>query len=100
MAKECTPLLTDVNTQVFNAFSHNVKISEENCRAVSLKMDETCIKPDLAYNAQDNLVYGVCYQHGKSHNLQLDTYDDCINLQEDVKNNNNNNILKSAFWQE
>ncbi len=86
IAKECKPINTAVNVSVKDSFESNTAIPKESSTAISLKMDETYIKPSLEYNPRDNKVYGVCYQHGKHQDLRLNTFEDCEVLEKDVKN--------------
>ena len=85
MVKQNKPIMSaiDIPPKVF--FDNNIVIPEDNTKALSLKMDETYVKPNLSYSPCDNKVYSICYQHGSHHNLELDTFDDCLELQSKVQ---------------
>ena len=68
IAKQSKPILSSIDTPQKVSFDNNVLISEGSTMALSLKMDETYIKPNLAYSSRDK-VYGICYQHGSHHKL-------------------------------
>ena len=77
MAKSRKPVESSVKSSVRSCYAQNVKINEEGKHAASLKHDETYAQPDLSYCLRDNKVYSVCYQHGKTNKLPIDTYEDC-----------------------
>ena len=53
--------------------------------AISLKLDETYIKPNLSYCSHHNSAYGLYYQHGKVLQLELNEISDCKTLEEIVQ---------------
>ena len=85
MAKKCPPIISSVKRTPGECFENNVKISEIGKTMVSIKMDETYTNPVLCYNQRDNEACGACYQHGKNVKLELDTFDDCIELEKAIE---------------
>ena len=86
MSKQFKPLISSVKKSVSECFDANILISDLGKGLVSLKMDETYITPVLSYNQRDNQAYGTCYQHGCKSKLELDTFQDCINMQQSINN--------------
>ena len=86
MSKQCKPLISSVKKSVSECFDANISISDLGKGLVSLKMDETYITPVISYNQIDNQAYGTCYQHGCKLKLDLDCFQDCINIQQSIHN--------------
>ena len=84
MPKQNKPIMSAIDISPKVSFDNNIVIPEDNTKALSLKMDETYVKPNLSYSPCDK-VYGICYQHGSHHKLALDTFDDCLELQSKVQ---------------
>ena len=86
IAKSCPPIVSSVKKNAGDCFNANVDLSDIGKCMVSLKMDENYVFGVLAYNQKDNEAYGACYQHGKHHNLKLNSYEDCEKIQTAVDN--------------
>ena len=65
MSKGFKHISSSVKLTQAKCFRKNVTLTDVGKCLVSLKMDETFVKPTLAYNARDNEPVGVCFKHGK-----------------------------------
>ena len=51
-------------------------------RGYMLKIDDTYLNANIRWNTADNKMYGVCYEHGRSVNMNFNTYDDIHNIKQ------------------
>ena len=85
MAKQNKPIMSAIDIPPKVSFDNNIVIPEDNTKTLSLKMDETYVKPNISYSPCDNKVYGICYQYGSHHKLELYTFDNCLELQSKIQ---------------
>ena len=79
----------DINTNIGTSAAHCLRTNteynaEHSSYAYSIKADETYVTPRLRYDSKNNLVQGLCYEHGVPYK-NFHSYEEANLLSEAVK---------------
>ena len=87
LLKKCKkPIVTSIDTPL-TKFAENIEIVPQNPKyGYMLEMDETFTDKKVRWNPRDNKVYGLCYEHGRTQDIEFNDYDHMEALADMVKN--------------